>query len=278
MYLNHLQQEEIFIPSEIKSFESITGIKSRRGLENVIVSNGKIVNMVSKSYGHIPNELFFHKAEQLLVDANLKYRKRTINRNDRLFAMDFIIENNNLFELKNKQDQILPMLRFKNSYDGSEKTSGHFGFFRQVCSNGLHIAQSKIAFSIRHTKNSTNFIMPELEWLFEKFMDNEFYSISNQFLQMNKAPINDEEAFVFEVLNCIKLFQYACSTENNNPSKKARMVLDTLYKESIRLGESPNLWFGYNAFNRVLHTQLKKGFSQQEKLDKALFEAIYAMV
>ena len=115
MYLNQLQQDEIFIPSEIKSFESITGIQSRRGLENVIVSNGKIVNVVSKSYGHIPNELFFHKAEQLLVDVNLKYLKRTINRNDRSFVVDFIIDNDNLFELKNKQDQIIPMLRFKNS-------------------------------------------------------------------------------------------------------------------------------------------------------------------
>jgi len=278
MYLNHLQQDEIFIPSAIKSFESITGIKSRRGLENVIVSNGKIVNVVSKRYGHIPNELFFNKAQDLLNQTRLVYQKQTINRDNRSFVMDFIIENNNLFELKNKQDQILPMLRFKNSYDGSEKTSGHFGFFRQICSNGLHIAQSKITFSIRHTKNSTNLIMPELEWLFEKFMDNEFYSISNQFLQMSAASINDEEAFVFEVLNRIKLFQYACSAKNNNPSKKARMVLDTLNKESICLGVSPNLWLGYNAFNRVLHTQLKKGFSQQEKLDKALFEAIYAMV
>lgn len=95
MYLNHLQQNEIYIPSEIKSVENITGIQSRRGLENVIVSNGKIVNVVSKSYGHIPNELFFPKAEQLLVDANLKYRKRTINRNDSSFVVDFIIENDN---------------------------------------------------------------------------------------------------------------------------------------------------------------------------------------
>ncbi|WP_335964886.1 hypothetical protein [Galbibacter sp. PAP.153] len=29
------------------------------------------------------------------------------------------------------------MLRFINSYDGSEKTSGHFGFFRKICANGL---------------------------------------------------------------------------------------------------------------------------------------------
>jgi len=59
MYLNNLQQDEIFVPSEMKPLESITGIQSRKGLENVIVSNGKVVNVVSNSYGHIPNELFF---------------------------------------------------------------------------------------------------------------------------------------------------------------------------------------------------------------------------
>jgi len=41
MYLNNLQPDEIFIPSAIKSFESITGIQSRKGLENVIVSNSE---------------------------------------------------------------------------------------------------------------------------------------------------------------------------------------------------------------------------------------------
>ena len=40
----------------------------------------------------------------------------------------------------------------------------------------------------------------------------------------------------------------------------------------------PNLWVGYNAFNWMLHNTLKKTFSQQEKLDKVLFDEIYAMV
>lgn len=53
MYLNNLQQDGIFVPSEMKSLKSITGMESRRGLENAIISNGKIVNVVSKSYGHI---------------------------------------------------------------------------------------------------------------------------------------------------------------------------------------------------------------------------------
>lgn len=112
MYLNNLQQDGIFVPSEMKSLKSITGMESRRGLENAIISNGKIVNVVSKSYGHIPNEVFFNEAEKMLMDAGLTYHKRTVNRDDRSFVTDLIIEDENQFSLKEKQDRILPMLRF----------------------------------------------------------------------------------------------------------------------------------------------------------------------
>jgi hypothetical protein len=104
MYLQNLHQDEIFVSNEMKSLTSITGMKSRRGLENAIISNGKIVNVVSNSYGHIPNELFFKKAEEMLTEAQLNYHKRTINRNDRSFITDFIIEDKSQFSVKNKEE------------------------------------------------------------------------------------------------------------------------------------------------------------------------------
>ncbi len=80
------------------------------------------------AYGHIPNQLLFKKPEEMLTDEQLNFHKRTINKNDRSFITDFIIDDKSQFTVKNHKDLILPMLRFKNSYDGSEKTSGHFGF------------------------------------------------------------------------------------------------------------------------------------------------------
>jgi hypothetical protein len=278
MYLNRLQQDEIFVSNEMKSLKIITGMESRRGLENAVISNDKIVNVVSNSYGHIPNELFFKKAEQLLLDANLKYHKRTINRNDRSFIADFIIEDHNQFSLKNEQDKILPMLRFKNSYDGSEKTSGHFGFYREVCTNGLHVAQSEIAFSIKHSKNNTDLIMPKLNLLFEKFLNNEYYEITRKFREMEEIVLIDTKAFVKEILEKTKLFRYECSDTNDSPSKKSRELLDLIAVEGNDWYETPTLWDGYNAFNWMLHNTLKKTFSQQEKLDKMIFDEVYAMV
>jgi len=278
MYLNNLQQDEIFVFSEMKSLKNLTGIESRRGLENAIISNGKIVNVVSNSYGHIPNELFFKKAEQMLIDANLKYHKQTINRLDRSFITDFIIEDDNQFSVKNDTDLILPMLRFKNSYDGSEKTSGHFGFYRKICSNGLHVAETEVQFSIKHSKNNTHLIMPRLNLLFDKFLDNEFYTIVQKFDKMKEIEIIDTKAFVRDVLEKTKLFRYECSDKNNDPSKKSREVIEILNYEALLLNEAPNLWLGYNAFNSILHSKLKKSFSSQEKLDKKLFDEIYEMV
>ncbi|WP_066224939.1 DUF932 domain-containing protein [Formosa haliotis] len=277
MYLSKLQQDEIFVPSEMKSLQSLIQLPSRRGLENVIISNGKIVNVVSNSYGHVPNENFFKRAEAMLKDANLKYLKRTINRGDRSFITDFIIEDRKQFSVKHSDDLILPMLRFKNSYDGSEKTSGHFGFYRKVCANGLHVSKAEVEFSIKHSKNNTELIMPRLNLLFDKFLDNEFYSITKQFEIMKDFRILDTKAFVKHILEQTKLFRYECSDKNDNPSKKSREVIEVLNSESILLNEPPNLWLGYNAFNSILHRTLKKTFSQQERLDKKLFETILDM-
>ena len=191
--------------------------------------------------------------------------------------MDFILTDSTQFSVGQREDAILPMLRFTNSYDGSERTSGHFGFYRKVCSNGLHVAQMEIGFSIKHHKNSVNLIMPELEGLFQKFMDNEFYTISDNFHQMMTVELLDTKAFVKEVLDKTQLFRYECSDQNDAPSKRAREVIDILDDEATQLGVTPNLWLGYNAFNAVLHSSLKKSFSRQERLDKELFQTVCEM-
>ncbi|MEO1485702.1 MAG: DUF932 domain-containing protein [Bacteroidota bacterium] len=277
MYLEKLVKDDIYTKTEIKNLASLTGMPTRRGLERAITSNGKIVNVVSNSYGHLPNQVFFKKAEEMMQNSGLNFELQTINRDDRAFAMEFIISDKSQFTVKHKDDVILPMLRFKNSYDGSERTSGHFGFYRLVCSNGLHVAKANIHFSIRHTKNNTHLVMPRLNSLFNRFMNNEFYSIVEKFLKMQSVELLDTKKFVQEVLERTKLFKYECSDKNMDPSKKSREVLKILDNESLAMGTNPNLWLGYNAFNSVLHRNMKKSFSQQEKLDKLLFDEILEM-
>lgn len=272
-----LQNDNVFIDNEVVSLAALTKTSVRKGLEKAIISGGSIVNVVSDKYGHLPNESFFLKVEEKLIDADVHYVTRSINRDNRSFAVDYILsdESYHINVKTGKADDIIkPMLRFVNSYDGSNKTSGHFGFFRHVCSNGLHVAQQKIGFSVKHRGNIAEAVIPEIKSLIGVFMDNEFYSLHKKFEVLAERPLTDLHDFVKFTADSLGLFKYESSDKNPEPSLNARMVLDIISNEAQMLGTTPNLWLGYNAFNEVLHGKLKKTFEQQKTLDAKIFDAV----
>ena len=123
-----VQQDNIFPSNEVQPLANLTGMPCRKGLSNAIISEGAIVNVVSNSYGHLPNEQFFAQVEEQLINADINYIQRTINRENRSFVADYILADESYHvHIKNGMDKIRPMLRFTNSYDGSCRTSGHFG-------------------------------------------------------------------------------------------------------------------------------------------------------
>lgn len=274
-----LQQDNLFIRSEVRSLEAITGMPTRKGLERVIISEGEIVNVVSNSYGHLPNERFFNVVEENLINAGIGYDVRSINRNNRSFAADYIL-NDESFHIHVKggsEDIIKPMLRFTNSYDGSNRTSGSFGFFRQVCQNGLHVAKSQIGFQVKHTTEISRVVLPEIRLLVQKFMDNEYYTLQKKFEVLAETPIANVNEWVKMTANQLNVFKYEISEENDSPSLNARLVIDSIHQESNVLRVQPNFWIGYNAFNEVLHNKLKKTFEQQRQADARLFQSVYEM-
>jgi len=270
-----LQNDNVLVKQQIVSLSSLTGLPSRRGLENAIVSGDQVVNVVSKSYGHLPNENFFCEVEAKLVESRIGYITRSFNRENRSFAVDYILSDDNwIVKVKNSSDTLRPMLRFTNSYDGSCKTSGHFGFFRELCSNGLHTAQSEIGFSVKHRGDIIEAVIPEIKTMIEKFMDNEFYSIHRKFEVLAERPIKDLKDFVKTTTEELRLFQFECSEKNPKPSLNARLVIETIQRESSLLNTEPSLWIGYNAFNALLHGKLKKTFQAQKNLDARIFETL----
>jgi hypothetical protein len=278
IFVSRLQTDDVYVPNSIVPFSTISTIPTRKGLDNAIISNGKIVNVVSNQYGHLPNDVFFKQAEQKLIDAGMKFATRSINRDDRSFVVDFILNDDKyVIKVKNGLDKISPMIRLTNSYDGSNKTSGHFGFYREVCTNGLHVAQSQIKFNLKHRGNILELVMPQVNDLVHEFMSNEYYDISKKFEVLAETVITDLEGFVRLTVDKINMFKFEKSEKNAEPSLNARMVLDIINKESKLFGAEPTLWNGYNAFNEVLHTKLKKTFEQQKNIDAKLFEAIYEM-
>ncbi|WP_262917760.1 hypothetical protein [Allomuricauda sp. F6463D] len=39
MYLNRLQQDEVFVPTQLRPLEELTGMPTRKGMEKAIVNN-----------------------------------------------------------------------------------------------------------------------------------------------------------------------------------------------------------------------------------------------
>jgi len=280
-FLSKLKNDNVYTKTSMVAMEELTGHPTRKGLSHAILSEGKIVNVVSNSYGHLPNQQFFGEVERSLISSDIQYATRSINRDNGSFVVDYILTDPNyVVKIKNGMDKILPMTRFTNSYDGSCKTSGHLGFFRQVCSNGLHVAQSNIAFSVKHRGSIVELVMPKIEEVMRKFMDNEYYSLSKKFEVLAERTIsaNDLQGFVKLTADKLNIFKFESSEKNPAPSLNARTILETISRESTQMGEQPNAWLVYNAFNELLHDKMKKTFEQQKNLDGKLFEIVSAMV
>lgn len=284
----HLQKDDVFVSNSMVSFSNLINkhkpteshLNIRRGYEKAIISNGKVVNIVGENYGHLPNQNFFAEMDIKLIQADVKYETRSFNKDDRSFAVDYILNDESFVtKVKNAKDEIIPMIRLVNSYDGSIKTSGSFGFFRKVCQNGLHVADMQIGFSVKHTSQIERVVMPEMSTLVEKFMNNEFYSLSKKFEVMADRQLStiELESFIENVCENTGIFKFTKSENTKLVGLNVQTVIDTITAESNLLGVAPNLWLGYNSFNEILMTKFDKSFEVAKNTDRKVFEYIYSM-
>ena len=273
-----MQQDNVIVSSEVKNFAELVNMPVRKGYEQVVISEGEIVNVVSNMYGHLPNEQFFLVVEEKLIEADVQYDIRSINRGNRSFAVDYILNDDRYnIVVANGKDVIKPMLRFVNSYDGSCKTSGSFGYFRQVCTNGLHVAETKMSFAVKHKGSICEFVLPEIETLVNEFMNNEYYTLQEKANSLSQTRISNVQKFVKAICEETALFKFEKSDKNPEPSLNASIVADTIIAEARYLDVEPNLWLGYNAFNEILHSKIQRTFEVQKNLDAKIFESVYAM-
>lgn len=282
-----LQNDNLFVNPRLINLSELTGYETMDRIQNMLVitdpatGRDKAINAFSKDYGLLPNETFIPAIEQRLNDAGIIFERRAISRSQGTrFAIDYILADDNYHtKVKNNRDIIKPMIRVVNSYDGSSQTEGHFGFFRQICSNGLHVAQTQLNFKLRHRGNIVELTMPKIEELIVAFMDNEFYSIQKKFQVLSETPITDLEGFVKYTLGKTGLLKYQKSEKNpDEPSIGAQFIIDTVKREAEAVNSEPNLWLGYNAFNEFIHTQNEKVFPLQEQADRYMFDAIMQQI
>lgn len=282
-----LQNDNLFVNPRLVNLGEIIGYDTMDRIDQLLLitdpvtGKDKAINTFSREYGLLPNETFVPAIEERLNNAGIAFQRRVISRSEGTrFAIDYILDDDNYHtKVKSNRDVIKPMIRVVNSYDGSTQTEGHFGFFRQVCSNGLHVAQTQLNFKIRHRGNIVELTMPKIEELIVAFMDNEFYTIQKKFQVLSETPISDLHGFVKYTLGKSGLFKYQKSEKNpDEPSIGAQFIIDTITREAEQVSSAPNLWLGYNAFNEYIHTQNEKIFTLQEQADRGIFSAILEQV
>lgn len=266
----------LYPETKLVKLSELTNSPVRSGLDLALFSGGEIVNIVSEKYGHMDNKDLFGEVETQLDKHGIKYEKRGQNRGNRAFAVDYILNDDSIaIDVKNDKqgvgDIVRPMVRFTNSYDGSGKTSGFFGFHRLVCENGLTIAETELEFSIKHRGNMLSIAIPHIDRVINRFINNEAFALRRKFDVLAERPIKDVKEFVKEISGLTGILEFSRSERNpNEPSKNAQLVMDTIDREAKLLHTSPNMWLGYNAFNAFIHSD-KRGFDQQRKRDEVFF-------
>lgn len=275
---SELQNDNVYVTAEIKSLSELTGMPTSSKFTKAIVSEGKIVNVVSDSYGYLPNDKFFYEVESKLIEADINYVTRSINRKDSHFAVDYILSDERYhIDVKGGSDLITPMLRFTNSYAGGP-TAGSFGFFRKVCENGLHVAESKVGFKTRHKSTIHEIVLPEIKTLVDVFMENEFYQLKRKFEVLAETKITNLEDFVKYTCTKLDLFKYEKSEKNPEPSANAQLVMELIKTEANKVHATDiNMWLGYNAFNQIIHNKMQRSFTEQKNLDAVLFDTVLEM-
>lgn len=289
VYLNkENQNDNVYVEVESRLTKDIFGGEVNNNISQAIVSNGKLVQTCSPRYHILNNKDFFGRMEHQLIDEGIGYKMRSYNINDSKFYVDFILDDeskkvhlhNN--SIKGVDDNVVPMIRLTNSYDGSMKTAGYLGYYRKVCNNGLHVSHMEIDFSVKHTRNKIELFMPNIDEILGRFMQNENYSIVNK-METLQARIIDPK----NIQNWIQALNeqdrvFSATKEKDNELiilPMAQLVEDIVIRDANATSVEPNAWLLYSAFNEVIHSQLQtNSYTNQKKLDNKAFNGLVELV
>ena len=277
------------------------GIEVASKMDKVIISNNRVVNACSSSYGLLTNQDFFGKMEEELELEGLQFKTRSFNHNDSRFSVDYILDDDSKIITVNDQknngidDTIVPMIRLTNSYDGSLKTAGYLGFFRKICHNGLHMTTTQLEFKVKHTKGKMKLFIPNIEQLVQSFLSNEMFSIQDKIQKMQTHFIDEKhiENWIKELAkqervwidnseeNYLKRLQKAEQSGKDiskvSPAKDSpniETVKSILIRDAETTGVEPNAWLLYSAFNEFIHSNTSQVFTNQKELDTRVFNSV----
>ncbi len=281
-----MKTTDIFVNASMIETSKICDYPAASHISNTILSNGKIVNMVSADYGFISNQDFFGKFEHKLREERIQFEAKYTNYDDARFTADYILDGELFIKPEHKGkygivDSIKPKLRLTNSYDGKVPLAGYFGFFRQICSNGLHAQVNDLAFQKRRTRSNIEIIFPTMSEMIEQYKKNDQVKIFRKYEVLAEKTIKKSELenIVKHFITSENLFKFEKSDKNPEPSIQSQFVLDTIAKECDTLHVKPNAWIVYNSINEWIYSdeRNKKDDGMRRNLDLKVFNKFEKM-
>jgi hypothetical protein len=231
----------------------------------IIVTHEKekrIVSSCSDNYCLISNRDIFPAFEKELED-HFKVVPKYTEKNLSQFYVDYRLIDNGFksIDLPNK-DKLLPMMRIHHSYNKASSFNINFGYYREICTNGLWSFRSDGEYSFKHFNGNQKQIFGQIiksaQRFIEKAPDNE-----KVFLKLLDHSVQNVEQRIEEV---VKKTGYLKRVQEEIV---ARAILEH-DKFEIPMTD----WLIYNAFNYQLNHNKSIESPEERKMniDKEIFE------
>lgn len=266
--------QEIFfpvkkIPAKDLLSEEYADVTFSKKRDHVIMADTpegpRVVNTCSKQYHLITNEELMTPLVKRMEkdhDVSVKVVKDDYSR----FFTDFIIKDEKLSVMKG--DPIFPRIRMNNSYDGSVKYSFSFGFYRQICTNGLTApvkGMQSANFKLRHTAGGGPTALDRTMKAIEVFLT-QSKEIIRGYDDLVKAKVSWDKAM--EMIETV--------VEETKYSKKNVDIATARLKEELEQGYTLNRFLLYNAINYSLYnsTASKMKVHKKDRVDGQVLNLI----
>lgn len=220
----------------------------------------KDLNYCSPRYELVENAMIFPNIENVLKMNGIEFTAKYRHIDHVRFYADYVITDGRYkYDIKGKNDIVMPKLTVQHSYNGLTKYAINFGYFRLICTNGLVIPVKDMnMFNLSIQGKHTSSIIHSIERLNDmltNFTTNAstiIGSINQKFEQLCGVIVNKPEDRIIEVMNANGL-----SVIDNNKFNTVNDIMLRINKEvndpTMGYGGVVNDWLIYNGINQYIN-------------------------
>lgn len=220
----------------------------------------KDLNYCSPRYELVENAMIFPNIENVLKMNGIEFTAKYRHIDHVRFYADYVITDGRYkYDIKGKNDIVMPKLTVQHSYNGLTKYAINFGYFRLICTNGLVIPVKDMnMFNLSIQGKHTSSIIHSIERLNDMLINfttnasTVIGSINQKFEQLGGVIVNKPEDRIIEVMNANGL-----SVIDNNKFNTVNDIMLRINKEvndpTMGYGGVVNDWLIYNGINQYIN-------------------------